>query len=375
MASKLSLEQETFLLLDGARYATRGRSVVSGRGKREKKPSKVMLEAMRAAGIKTVGFEFLSSKKRFSMIPLRSGKSTSGSSARKSLESNVASSAAAGGGGEVGARADSAEAVAVLSRKRRRPPIKDPELLATCEDLKTRTMALRARRGRASVEHLPYFTIDLLSRIVEHRRIHYIDGVNIASRDTAAFNEMWEVEYPKCLAEKEEIAKTVPGMARTHSRIEAYLALTPAERVELCAVLKVKPSMGKGFGLFTRGLKSSVAIRAGTVIGEYSGLIRYIPEGSKKDASYKSNHYLFSIGDEAPLIDWVVDAKEAGNLFRMINHAKEGSVDHNVNCVFYPTRDAPRLIIIAAKDIPGDTELGFPYGERYWEEIDGGPVE
>lgn len=109
-----------------------------------------------------------------------------------------------------------------------------------------------------------------------------------------------------------------------------------------------------GYGVFAKG-----PIPSGSFIGEYLGVVR--KRRGRKD---RSNDYTF----EYAIGEWIrnpfiIDAKEKGNITRLINHSKEP----NLESVSVYADGKMHIILIAIKPIPKGAQLTYDYGATYWK--------
>ena len=115
--------------------------------------------------------------------------------------------------------------------------------------------------------------------------------------------------------------------------------------------------------LVGNGLVAGQYIAAGTIIGEYSGVIvKVTPIATNQ--SMDNTYFAPYSADEIPGSEmFVIDAKKAGNPTRFINHS-----DNNSNAVWVPVFDGEkfRLIVVAAKAIPTDKQILLKYSLSYW---------
>jgi hypothetical protein len=122
------------------------------------------------------------------------------------------------------------------------------------------------------------------------------------------------------------------------------------------AIIRVNELVGNG-------LVAGQYIAPGIIIGEYSGAIVKVapkPTNEGMDNTYFAPYST----DEVPGSEmFVVDAKNAGNPTRFINHS-----DNNSNAVWVPVFDGKkfRLIVVAAKGIPQYKQILLKYRPSYW---------
>lgn len=104
---------------------------------------------------------------------------------------------------------------------------------------------------------------------------------------------------------------------------------------------------GAGFGLYAK-----VPFKKGDFVLEYTG--ERIPTPV---ANTLSTRYLFEIDDK-----WTIDGSERGNVARYINHSCTPNCETEID-----TRD--RIVIMAIKNIKIGDELGYDYGEEYFDQF------
>jgi SET domain-containing protein len=120
---------------------------------------------------------------------------------------------------------------------------------------------------------------------------------------------------------------------------------TKNQQTEQFEVKRAHP--GAGLGLFTK-----VPFKKGDFVIEYTGDKIPTPEANKL-----STRYLFEIDEK-----WTIDGSERGNLARYINHSCAPNCETEID-------EKDRIIIHAIKNIkPGD-ELGYDYGEEYFDQF------
>ncbi len=106
-----------------------------------------------------------------------------------------------------------------------------------------------------------------------------------------------------------------------------------------------------GYGVF-----AAQDIAAGELIGEYTGIVR------PRNFSQKISDYDYAWGFPPPT-RFVIDAKDAGNFTRFINH----SDNNNVDMIYVPIDGFWHLAYVAKKDIPKDKQLLADYQAPYWK--------
>ena len=106
-----------------------------------------------------------------------------------------------------------------------------------------------------------------------------------------------------------------------------------------------------GYGVFA--LKN---IQPGQMIGEYTGIVRRV------NFSKQGSDYDYAWGFPKPT-KYLVDAKDAGNDMRFINH----SYRPNVEMIFVPDKaQRLHLIYVANQPIKKGQQLLSNYGKPYW---------
>jgi SET domain-containing protein len=121
-------------------------------------------------------------------------------------------------------------------------------------------------------------------------------------------------------------------------------------------IVKVNDMVGNG-------LFAGQDIAPGTIIGEYSGEITEVAPITAND-SLNNTYFAPYSNDQVPGSErFVIDAKNAGNPTRFINHS-----DVNSNAVWIPVFDGEkfRLIVVSTKAIPGDKQILLKYRFSYW---------
>ncbi len=115
--------------------------------------------------------------------------------------------------------------------------------------------------------------------------------------------------------------------------------------------------------LVGNGLIAGQYITHGTIIGEYSGTILKVLPIVTNETVDNTYYAPYSI-DEVPGSEmYVIDAKNAGNPTRFINHS-----NNNSNAVWVPVFDGQkfRLIVVAKKAIPKGKQILLKYRLSYW---------
>lgn len=103
-----------------------------------------------------------------------------------------------------------------------------------------------------------------------------------------------------------------------------------------------------GYGLF-----AMEDLRAGELLGEYTGLARLW-----RNSDF-TNPYVFNYVEGA-----IVDASKRGNFTRFINHANQLA---NARYMRVIVDGVVHIIILAYQKIAKDEQILFNYGEQYWE--------
>lgn len=111
--------------------------------------------------------------------------------------------------------------------------------------------------------------------------------------------------------------------------------------------------------LVGHGLFAKVQISPFSYIGEYTGLVR-----RRRFFGPRDNDYVFGYMIGPKDTPWVIDAKEAGNYTRFINH----SDDPNVSSRWVITEDdIGHIIFFANRKISVGEQLTYDYGPYYWK--------
>ena len=142
------------------------------------------------------------------------------------------------------------------------------------------------------------------------------------------------------------------------SLLDRILDRSNACKMHLPRVVIVKVNDMVGNGLF-----AGQDIAPGTIIGEYSGEITEVAPITAND-SLNNTYFAPYSNDQVPGSErFVIDAKNAGNPTRFINHS-----DVNSNAVWIPVFDGEkfRLIVVSTKAIPGDKQILLKYRFSYW---------
>lgn len=110
-----------------------------------------------------------------------------------------------------------------------------------------------------------------------------------------------------------------------------------------------------GYGVFAK-----TYIPPYSILHHYAGIIK--PD--KKISSKSDSAFMFS---DFP--SYSIDASQAGNWTRFMNHGKEKGKHTNVVAWEHYSRWGPRIIFTASwKGVKKGEQLLYSYGEKYWEE-------
>ncbi|XP_077592922.1 histone-lysine N-methyltransferase EHMT1-like isoform X1 [Stigmatopora nigra] len=123
-------------------------------------------------------------------------------------------------------------------------------------------------------------------------------------------------------------------------------------RLELFRTLK------KGWGV--RTLQD---IPQGTFVCEYVGEIITDAEAEMR----QNDSYLFSLDDKQPQDPYCIDARFYGNISRFLNHMCDPNL---FACRVFTTHQDlrfPHIAFFASENIKAGEELGFNYGDHFWE--------
>lgn len=105
-----------------------------------------------------------------------------------------------------------------------------------------------------------------------------------------------------------------------------------------------------GYGVF-----AEQDIKKGQMIGEYTGIVK------KVNFSNKPQDYDYAWGFPPPT-KGIIDAKDAGNFTRFINHSNRPNID----MAYVPINNRWHLAYVANQDIKKDQQLLANYGRPYW---------
>lgn len=165
-----------------------------------------------------------------------------------------------------------------------------------------------------------------------------------------AFQKKFGVEYTdQLLIDSSCSAETFEGVENGSRYAEQIRSGTGAD------VYIQKVSDEVGFGVF-----ANENIEEEQLIGEYTGLARL-----KRDADC-SNAYIFSYNKNG-----VVDARKRGNAMRFVNHS---SRDPNAIYKRVLVDGVQHIIFVALRRIIAGEQIGFDYGEAYWQ-LHGAPQD
>ena len=111
-----------------------------------------------------------------------------------------------------------------------------------------------------------------------------------------------------------------------------------------------------GHGLFARG-----RIPAGSVIGEYTGVVR-----NENRATDRANGYTFTY-DPFNQLYMLVDAQKQGNYMRFANHSAKYA-NAKPRLVYDEPHRRWHVLLVATKEIPRGDQVLFNYGHQYgWD--------
>ena len=114
-----------------------------------------------------------------------------------------------------------------------------------------------------------------------------------------------------------------------------------------------------GYGVF-----ADTDIKKDQMIAEYTGVLRKSPEPIRSRGSLINMHDFDYIWTYIPDAKVDIDAKEAGNFTRFVNH----SLYPNVKILYIWNAGLYHLIYVAQSDIKKDEQLLVNYGAGYWYE-------
>jgi hypothetical protein len=115
-----------------------------------------------------------------------------------------------------------------------------------------------------------------------------------------------------------------------------------------------------GFGIF-----AVEKIPSCTFIGEYTGVIKEAGLNTK-DNYYCVQYTTWDIRRKK----FVIDAKEAGNFTRFINHSKKPNL--GLQSIYWC--GLPRMVLVSLQEIEAGSQLSFDYGNLFWKECPHTPV-
>lgn len=116
-----------------------------------------------------------------------------------------------------------------------------------------------------------------------------------------------------------------------------------------------------GFGIF-----AAQRIPACTFIGEYTGVIKERKKKVLKDNYYCVQYNSWDNGRKK----YVIDAGEAGNFTRFINHS--GKPNLGLQSIYW--RGLPRMVLVSMQEIAEGTQLTFDYGNLFWKDCPLTPI-
>jgi len=115
-----------------------------------------------------------------------------------------------------------------------------------------------------------------------------------------------------------------------------------------------------------RGVFAEEMIFTGSFVMEYTGVVK-----KRSRSVLNDNDYCLSYPVHPLKRDYVIDAKEKGNLSRFINHSAKGNLDLKMVVV----DGILHMVFFAIKDIQPHEQLTFDYGYLYWKDQTLEPVE
>jgi hypothetical protein len=144
-------------------------------------------------------------------------------------------------------------------------------------------------------------------------------------------------------------ARDLTELTTAEQRLMLMISVDTARTAPM-SVIKIDEVVG--YGVFADRL-----IRAGDVIGEYTGLLRkFRPEDM-------TNHYLASTPAYGRYDGFIIDGQDQGNITRFINHSHRS--DNVANAFVFHGRRWHRIMRAARAITPGEQVL-WNYGEDYW---------
>lgn len=140
--------------------------------------------------------------------------------------------------------------------------------------------------------------------------------------------------------------------------------------------VSIEPAGSAGHGVFAKS-----DIRAGTFLGEYTGVVKVPSDAEFREAARETlaqsmgrlqrdgDRESHAIGyhpypDQSAVWLSTIDGKEAGNHTRFVNHSFEPNVD--IGYVFLD--GSWHAILVANQDIAKGAQLAFDYGAGYWNQ-------
>lgn len=111
------------------------------------------------------------------------------------------------------------------------------------------------------------------------------------------------------------------------------------------------------------GVFAKKNIKAGEMIGDYTGILCNMD--SIKDTLYSFSYPAIRV-DGTEIDNFVIDASEAGNITRFVNHSTHNP---NVYVETIPYKNIWHQVFIASCDINEGEQLFIDYGSGYWESL------
>ncbi|KAK9522804.1 hypothetical protein VZT92_019249 [Zoarces viviparus] len=122
--------------------------------------------------------------------------------------------------------------------------------------------------------------------------------------------------------------------------------------------MQIKPIEGKGRGIFAAKI-----FKKGEFVVEYHGDLLELAEAKIREAQYTQDPqkgcymYYFQYRSKTYCVD---ATEETSRLGRLINHSKAGNCQTRLHAI----DGTPHLILVASRDIAGEEELLYDYGDR-----------
>ena len=120
-----------------------------------------------------------------------------------------------------------------------------------------------------------------------------------------------------------------------------------------------------------RGVKTNKDIVKGECVIEYFGELISVKEAKLREEIYinKNMTESYTMYFKYKEKTWAIDAQSEKNktMGRLINHSKKRN---NLNPIVFEHNGVPKVIMIANKDIPKNSELLYDYGENRKDIID-----